>query len=101
MFKILNFRVLQSESKVKSFFDVGLDNGIIMKGFKIAQGPTGLFVGMPSEKDKDGKWWDRVFIPRELKDELTQLALQEYEKASSGGGAAAPRKEEPAGDLPF
>lgn len=102
MFKILNLRVSQYESKVKAFFDVGLDNGIVMKGFKIAQGPTGLFVGMPSEKDKEGKWWDRIVIPRELKEELNQLAVKEYEKASSGGGAsAAPRKEEPAGDLPF
>jgi DNA-binding cell septation regulator SpoVG len=101
MFKILNLRVSQFESKVKAFFDVGLDNGIVMKGFKIAQGPSGLFVGMPSEKDKEGKWWDRIVIPRELKDELNQLAVAEYQKASPGGGSPAPQRDQPETDLPF
>jgi DNA-binding cell septation regulator SpoVG len=101
MFKILNLRVSQFESKVKAFFDVGLDNGIVIKGFKIAQGPSGLFVGMPSEKDKDGKWWDRVVIPRELKEELNQLAVDEYQKTSSGGGNPAPQRDQSGTDLPF
>jgi stage V sporulation protein G len=99
-FTIQNFRLSQSQSNLKAFFDVQLDNGIVMKGFKIAQGPTGLFVGVPSEKDQNGKWWDRVIIPKELKEELNRLALAEYSK-QGGSGGSSPRQDPPETDLPF
>lgn len=97
--KILNFRASQTQSNLKAFFDLELDNGMILKGFKIAQGPTGLFVGVPSEKDQNGKWWDRVIVPKELKDKLNQLALEEYKKIGGEGNPAPARTEEK--DLPF
>lgn len=99
--QIKNMRLI-SAGKLKAFFDWELDSGIVIKGFKIAEGPTGMFVGCPSEKDKDGHYWDRVFIPRELKDELQTVALGHFE----GMLAGAPQSQVPSspadhGDLPF
>ena len=101
--KINNMRMTQSQSKLKAFFDLELDNGIVLKGMKIAEGPTGLFVGMPSEKDQNGKYWDRVYIPKDLKEEVNQLALTEFRRLS-GGGSTAPAQgggSAPDSDLPF
>jgi DNA-binding cell septation regulator SpoVG len=105
--KINNMRMSQSQSKLKAFFDLELDNGIVIKGLKVAEGPTGLFVGMPSEKDQNGKYWDKVYIPKELKEEVNQLALGEYRRLS-GGGSSAPSSASssapssaPDSDLPF
>jgi DNA-binding cell septation regulator SpoVG len=45
----------------------------------VFDGQNGLFVGNPSEySKKDDKYYDRVFIPRELKDELEKDAIEEY-----------------------
>jgi DNA-binding cell septation regulator SpoVG len=98
---IQQLRVMTGASKLKAFFNLELDNGIVVKGFKIAEGPSGLFVGMPSEKDKDGKYWDRVFIPRELKEEVTTLAIGAYDAFVAGGGQSAPTAEPSTPDLPF
>jgi DNA-binding cell septation regulator SpoVG len=100
--KVLNMRASGSSSKIRGYFDVETADGMTVKGFKIAEGPTGLFVGMPSEKDKNGKWWDRVLMPKEMKDELTHLAMQEYDKLEGSGPASAPGAPPPGDkDLPF
>lgn len=82
--KIMNMRQNKGQSKLRAFFDLELESGIVIKGFKIAEGPTGMFVANPSEKDKDGKWWDKVFIPQPIKDELTTVALGHYEAMIAG-----------------
>jgi DNA-binding cell septation regulator SpoVG len=100
--KVLNMRLAQGTSAIKAFFDVETSESITVKGFKVAQSATGLFVGMPSEKDQNGKWWDRVLMPKELKTELAELALQEYRTLSGDAGSASPgpasKKDS---DLPF
>ena len=98
--KVINMRLSGSASKIRGYFDVETSEGITVKGFKIAEGPTGLFVGMPSEKDKNGKWWDRVVMPKELKDNLSGLAMQEYEKLQSGESIPDSHPAN-APDLPF
>jgi stage V sporulation protein G len=82
---VINMRLSSGGSKIRGYFDIQTVEGITVKGFKIAEGPTGLFVGMPSEKDKNGKWWDKVVMPKEMKDDLFNLALQEYEKLERTG----------------
>ena len=96
---INNMRLLSSSSKLKAFFDLELDNGIVIKGMKIAEGPSGLFVAVPSEKDKDGKYWDRVFIPRDLKEQVADKAIASYDAMNAGGTPAPATTETP--DLPF
>lgn len=80
--KVLNMKLSSGSGSLKAFFDVETAEGITIKGFKVADGKNGLFVGVPSEQDKNdkAKYWDRVLMSKELKAELTDLALQEYSK---------------------
>ncbi len=70
-----------SGSKTVAFFDMQTKDGIVIKGFRIVNGSNGLFVSSPDEKGKDGKYYESVILPKEMKDELQQIALEEYNKA--------------------
>lgn len=80
--KVLNMKLSSGSGSLKAFFDVETSEGITIKGFKVADGKNGLFVGVPSEQDRNDKtkYWDRVLMPKELKDELSTMAMQEYSK---------------------
>ena len=65
--------------KVKAFFDLTTVEGITIKGFKLVEGVNGLFVGCPSEKDQSGAYKDKVWMDKELKNELRDMAKNAYE----------------------
>ena len=65
-----------SYGKIKAFFDVESE-GLTIKGFKIIEG-DGLFVGMPSVKDKEGEYQNTVYIGKEDKVKFTKLAVDYY-----------------------
>ena len=70
---------LDGTSAVKAFCDVTVLDSLDIKGFKVVEGKEGLFVGMPSEAGKDGKWYNTVNpLKREIKDEIEKLVLEAY-----------------------
>lgn len=71
---------LNGEGKTVAFLDIQTDDDIIIKGFRLVNGSNGLFLASPDEKGKDGKYYDKVILPNELKEKLTQLAIDEYNK---------------------
>ena len=77
--------------KLRAFFDLKTSDGFVIKGFKLVEGINGLFVGMPSVQNKEGEYNDSVFADRELRDELTELAIREYGQES----VASPSPSEP------
>ena len=74
--------------KLRAFFDLKTSDGFVIKGFKLVEGINGLFVGMPSVQNKEGEYNDSVFADRELRDELTELAIREYGQESVASSAA-------------
>ena len=66
-------------------------------------GPTGLFVGAPSEKGKDGKWRETIVIPKDLRDEVNRMVVGEYDKLRLSSPAPVEHEEGEGGlnDLPF
>jgi stage V sporulation protein G len=78
--KIHNMKQFSGSNNLRAFFDLETSEGITIKGFKIADGKNGMFIAPPSEQDKNdkSKYWDKVVIPKEVKDELTKSALNEY-----------------------
>lgn len=84
--KVVNMKLSNGTGGLKAFFDLETSEGITIKGFKVADGKKGLFVGVPSEQDKNDKtkYWDRVVLSKDLKEEMTTQALHEF---SSLGGA--------------
>ena len=89
--KVTNLRKYDGDSKTKAFFAVETDEGMVVKGFRLVQGQDGLFMSNPSEfSKKDDKYYDRVYIPRELKDELEQEAIRAYGGTTPPNGDSAP-----------
>ncbi|MBP9211555.1 MAG: septation protein SpoVG family protein [Bacteroidetes bacterium] len=77
---VVNMKQFNGSNNLKAFFDVETSEGITIKGFKIADGKNGLFVAAPSDQDKNDKkkYWDKVKMPKELKDNLTKMALDKF-----------------------
>ncbi len=70
----------EGESKVKAFVDIAIGDFII-KGLRILQGQKGLFLAMPQEKAKDGKWYNS-FYPKteEARSTLNEVVLAAYQE---------------------
>ena len=79
--KIKDFRKLDIVGKVKGFLTIVTSEGFEMKSFKLIEGENGLFIGAPSQKgkDQDGneKWYDTVWVPKELNQTLLDLVANE------------------------
>ena len=89
--KVTNLRKYDGNSKVKAFFSIETDEGMVVKDFKLVEGRDGLFMSNPSEYNKkDDKYYDKVYIPRDLKDELEQEAIRAYGGTDPPNGGRAP-----------
>jgi DNA-binding cell septation regulator SpoVG len=67
------------DGPVKAMADVMIEGQLVIKGFKIINGKNGLFVGMPREQGRDGKWYSRVYtLADQTKDTLTETVLKAY-----------------------
>ena len=89
--------------KLRAFFDLKTSEGFIIKGFKLVEGISGLFVGMPSTQGKDGEYYDTIFADKELRDQLQQVALRCYGQESmtvSESGSATPNEQKDAVSTP-
>jgi len=80
--KILRMNPLKSEGsgKTAAFLDIQTGDGIIIKGFRLVNGSNGLFLSSPDQKGKDGKYYETVTLPKEMKSELEKMAIEEYNK---------------------
>lgn len=66
--------------KVAAFFDIQTNDEIVIKGFRLINGANGLFISAPDEKGKDGKYYESVILPKEMKSSLQNIAIEEYNK---------------------
>jgi len=70
--------------KVRAFFDLTTSDGFTIKGFKLVEGISGLFVGFPSAKGTDGEYNDTVWVAQEVREEVNVLAHQMYNDPTNG-----------------
>ena len=70
---------VDKDSKLKAFVDISLA-GFVVKGLRIVAGKKGLFLAMPQQQAKDGRWYN-TFAPttKELRQRLSDLVLTAYE----------------------
>ena len=65
--------------KIRASIDIRTSEGFIIKGFKVIEGENGLFIGMPSERTRTGKYVDLVRVEDlNLKEMLNSLILDYY-----------------------
>jgi len=78
--KVVRLHRLEGDSKTKAFADIAIGD-FIVKGLRVVSGPKGVFLSMPREKSKDGKWYDNFYgATDEAKQALQELVLSEFEK---------------------
>ena len=82
--KIYPFDAGISQGSLRAYADVVLDDSVLIKGFRIlALKSGGLFIGMPSKKGKNGKYYDQVeFKTAALKSLLRNQILDAYKEFS-------------------
>lgn len=78
--EVVRLHRFDGDAKLKAFVDISIGDFII-KGLRVVQGEKGLFLGLPQEKGKDGKWYN-AFYPKtkEARQELTEVVLAAYEE---------------------
>ena len=93
-----------SYGKIRAFFDLETNEGLVVKGFKIIEGIKGLFVSMPSEKKED-EYSDTCYFTKESRhnrDKLNEIALQEYgEGEEINQDMPEPQQTKTSDDIPF
>lgn len=78
-------------SNTKAFIDLTLDDTLVIRGLTLVEGKNGLFLSFPSEKGKNGKYYNSVYsLDKEWLKQLQDACIKKYNKSSqpeySGGG---------------
>lgn len=75
------YRREKEGSRLKAFVDFTLDDCLAIRGAKIIDGKTRVFVSMPGKLNKEGKEENVVFpINMEMRDYLETTILDAYNK---------------------
>lgn len=80
----LNIRVIKvhpvTGGNLKAYIDICIDEALIIKGLRVMDGKNGLFVSLPSVKNKnDEKYYETVSCTnQEVKDDLSGTVLVAY-----------------------
>jgi len=94
MSEITEVRIYRIENagNLKAFASVTFDNAFVVHGIKIVQGKDGLFVRMPSRKNKKTGEFKDVFHPinQAARENLLNAVLSKY---GEGGQAATQAPE--------
>ncbi|HOE90796.1 MAG TPA: septation regulator SpoVG [Candidatus Cloacimonadota bacterium] len=65
--------------QLKAFANIVIDDAFIIKNIKVINGKEGLFVAMPSQKNKQGEYKDIAHpLNTETRTRIEQLILDKY-----------------------
>ena len=67
--------------KIKAFFDVKIEGGIVIKGFKLIESNDGnKFIAPPSIKKEDNSYDNIVLLEKDTNESLKKAANEYYDK---------------------
>ena len=70
-------------SSLKAYCDLAVNNQFLIKGLRVVEGKSGLFVSMPRQQGKDSKWYDSVVaLDKEVRNAVGRVVLEAYEQAA-------------------
>lgn len=77
-----------NEERLKAYVSITIDNAFVVRDLKVIQGPSGLFVAMPSKKRKDGQFRDIAHpLNQETRAEIEEAVFAEYERELKSMGS--------------
>ena len=69
-----------NEDRLKAYVSITFENAFVVRDLKIIQGPSGLFVAMPSKKRKDGQFRDIAHpLNQETREMIEDVVFKAYE----------------------
>ena len=84
----------QSTNKTRAFANVTAFESIALTGITVMEGPSGMFVSMPSRKGTDEQWHDIFFpVTKEAREELSKAVLDAYYAAVNQSAAQQPTQQ--------
>lgn len=92
---ITEVRVFPKENlgKTLGFANITLMDKFVVKNLRIVKGDKGIFIGMPSNKRKNGEYIDLFFpITQEARDMITGAILDKYNEVMEGEAAGVEHK---------
>ena len=74
---------LVDDPKLKAFATITIDDDFVIRGLKIIEGRSGVFVAMPARKLADGTWQDIAHpINVETREQLERAVLSVFRDES-------------------
>ncbi len=78
----IRVRLVNNNDKLKAVASITIDDELVVHDIKVINGKDGYFLSMPSRKTNEGDFKDIVHpIKTEVRENLKELILAEYEKA--------------------
>jgi stage V sporulation protein G len=78
-FKVTRLHRIEGDGNIRAFVDIVLNESLLLKGLRIVQGRSGLFVSMPKEKGKDNRWYETIHpLSKEVKEDISNVILSFY-----------------------
>ena len=69
------------EGSLRAYVDLAIGESFLIKGLRVVKGKNGVFVSMPRQQGKNGKWFDSVMaMTPATKKEIEQVVLEAYEQ---------------------
>ena len=80
------------DAKLKAFVSIIFDDCFVISDIKIIKGPKGLFISMPSKKQKDGTFRDIAHpLNSTTRQMMEETVLSRYRADVNVGQALSPR----------
>ena len=77
--EVTSRRNVDWNNKVKAILTIKTSEGFEIKNLKLIEGSNGFFVASPSTKGKDEQYHDTIWIPKEVRDRLNDMASAVYD----------------------
>ncbi len=85
---ITEVRIFPKENlgKTLAFANITIMDQFVVKNLRVVKGDKGIFIGMPSNKKKNGEYVDIFFpITQESREKITDLIVKKYEEVLVSG----------------
>lgn len=77
--EVVRLHRIENGGGIKAFVDISIDNIFIIKAFRLVEGKEGLFVALPCEIGKNGKWFHNVeILSPDIKHDIEEAIIEAY-----------------------
>lgn len=77
--ELVRMHKLGPEGRIRAFFDFSIGDMFVIKGASIVEADKGMFISMPKETGRDGKYYFTCIpLTREVKEYIEKMALDYY-----------------------